>query len=268
MTPDRYVRAFRSLKEEKRSGFIPFTIMGDPDFKKSLDIVRAFTDSGADIVELGLPFSDPIADGPVNQRAGLRALERGMNTGNMMRFIERVRRFTDVPVGLLCYYNPVLQYGIRNFYAGAASAGADSVLVADSAVEEASLLCEAAEKARMGTVFILSELSDRTRIKKTAEKTTAFIYLVSRLGVTGVRHALSPRVRPLVRLVRGITDRPLCVGFGISAPEQVKRLRQLKVEGVICGSAIVKKIEENLKSGKKMIREISAFVRSMRRACG
>jgi tryptophan synthase alpha chain len=265
---DRYAAAFSRLKGEKRPGFIPFTVMGDPGFRASLDVVRAFVDNGADILELGLPFSDPIADGPVNQKAGMRSLAAGMDTRLMMRFIREVRRFTDIPIGVLCYYNPVLQYGPTRFYADLAGAGADSVLVADAAVEEADGLCRAAAASAMGTVFMLSELSGPSRIKKSAEKTSAFIYLVSRLGVTGVRRDMGRSLRPTLARVRRATRRPVCVGFGISTPAHVRQVRSEKVEGIICGSAIVKRIEENLDHRRKMTATVAAFVRSMRKACG
>jgi tryptophan synthase alpha chain len=263
---DRYAVTFKKLKRERRSAFIPFTVIGDPDYKTSLKIVKTFVACGADILELGLPFSDPIADGPVNQRAGQRALQQGMNTPNLFKFVQSVRHFTEIPIGLLCYYNSVLSYGIDRFYARARKCGIDSILVADASLEESNALVRAARRSGIKTVFIISELSDPERIKKIAQRTTAFIYLVSRLGVTGIQKRLNKSIRATINTIKKFTSLPVCVGFGISAPAHVRSLARLHVEGIICGSAIVRRIERHLGNPKRMQKVIASFIRSMKGA--
>jgi tryptophan synthase alpha chain len=263
---DRYKETFTRLKKEKRSGLVAFTVIGDPDVQTSLKVLDAFTKGGADILELGVPFSDPVADGPINQKAAERALKKGMNTEKVFSFIRQARKKTEAPIGLLCYYNIVLQYGIERFYREAGKCGVDSVLVADAPLEESEQLCRASLKTPVRTVFIVTELSDNARIRKIAKQTTGFLYLVSRLGVTGVQSQLDPSVGRLIRRVKSATRRPVCVGFGVSTPQHVRALKKTGVDGIICGSAIVKVIEDNLADRKEMLSRLESFVRSLKKA--
>jgi tryptophan synthase alpha chain len=263
---DRYKETFALLKKEKRSGLVAFTVIGDPDVRTSLRVIDAFARAGADILELGVPFSDPVADGPINQKAAQRALGKGMNTERVFSFIRQARKRVQAPIGLLCYYNVVLQYGIERFYKEAGESGADSILVADAPFEESEKLYRASLRTPVRTVFIVTELSDNRRIRKIAKRTSGFLYLVSRLGVTGVQSSLDKSVSTLVRRVKTAAKRPVCVGFGISSPQHVRALAKTGVEGIICGSAIVKVIEDNLPNRKKMLEKVESFVRSMKKA--
>lgn len=265
MKPDRYAETFARLKRENRSAFVPFTVIGDPDVKTSLAVAKAFADGGADILELGLPFSDPVADGPVIQRAAERALCAGMNTTRAFDFVRKLRESVQLPIGFLCYYNSVLQYGIERFYQKAAWAGVDSVLVADAPLEESEALAEAAGAAGVKTVFLVTELSDDERIRRIAQKTTGFIYLVSRLGVTGASKELSKSVGALVGRVRCLSGKPVCVGFGVSTAAHVRELKKSGAEGIICGSALVKIIEANLSKRAGIPGHLKALVKTLRK---
>ena len=266
MTPDRYRETFTRLKREKRSGFVPFAVIGDPDAATSLKVLSAFAKGGADIIELGVPFSDPVADGPINQKAAIRSLKKGMNTERVFAFVREARKEIQAPIGLLCYYNIVMQYGIERFYRKAGESGVDSILVADAPFEESDKLYKASLRTPVKTVFLITELTDKARIKRIAQRTTGFLYLVSRLGVTGVQSSLDKSVKALVRRVRAVTNKPVCIGFGVSTPAHVKALAETGVNGIICGSAIVKVIEDNLSDRGKMLTKVETFVRSMKKA--
>jgi tryptophan synthase alpha chain len=266
MKPDRYRETFLRLKKEGRSAFIPFTVIGDPNLRTSLKVLQAFVRGGADILELGVPFSDPVADGPINQRAAERALAQGVTTDRVFSFVREARKTLSVPIGLLCYYNIVMQYGLERFFKRAGEAGVDSVLVADASLEESEGLYKASLGTPVKTVLLVTELSDKTRIKRIAQKTTGFLYLVSRLGVTGVQSDLSRSIRGLVRRVRLVTRLPICVGFGVSGPAHARALRKTGVDGIICGSAIVKLIEEYSAHPSRMLKKVESFTRIMKRA--
>lgn len=263
---DRYKKTFSKLKKKNKKAFIPFTVIGDPNFEISLDIVKTFVDSGADIIELGLPFSDPIADGPLNQRAGIRSLNSGMNTNNLFKFVKEIRKYTDIPIGLLCYYNTILSYDISSFYKRASLSGIDSILIADSTIEESKLIINASNKYGIKTVFIISELSDKQRIKKITEKTTGFIYLASRPSITGLKKNVNKNLKNTIKTIKKISNKPICVGFGISNPLHVKEIAGYGADGIICGSAIVKIIEQNLNNKIKMLNSLKRFIQKMKRA--
>ena len=215
----RYKKTFNRLKKNKEKALISFAVAGDPNYKTSLEIVKTVMNSGADILELGLPFSDPIADGPTIQGADIRALNKKISTDRIFSLIKQVRKHNnEMPIGLLVYANLILQRGISKFYADAAKAGIDSVLVADLPIEEAGEYIKAARKHKVDTVFIVSPLTSNERLKKIIKKTRGFVYVVSRLGVTGAKADLQEGTLKLLRKIRQKTNLPLCVGFGISKP--------------------------------------------------
>lgn len=261
-----YRETFEQLKSKGEKAIIPFTLIGDPDFATSLDIVRAMVRGGADILELGIPFSDPIADGATIQAAGLRSTASGMNTDAAFDFIRQMRRFIDIPIGLLVYYNLIYQRGIDKFYGEARDSGVNSVLVADLPVEESKKVLAGARRHGVETVYIVSPLTGDARLKKIVKATTGFIYIVSRLGVTGAREDLQRSTLELIERVRPQTDLPICVGFGISKPEHVSSVLVAGADGAIVGSALVKIIEENLADKNKMVWRIEQFVREMKGA--
>jgi len=264
---NRYNNTFKRLKKNKEKALIPFVVVGDPNYKTSLEIVKTTINAGADILELGQTFSDPIADGPTIQAADVRAQKAGMNTNSLFGFIKQIRKFNNqIPIGLLIYTNLIYQRGIDKFYKDAAQAGIDSVLIADLPIEEADYYIKAARKNKVNTVFIVSPLTSNERLKKIIGKVKGFIYVVSRLGVTGARQDLQKGTLQLLKRIRPQTKLPLCVGFGISKPEHVKEVCKSGADGAIVGSAIVKIIEKNLKNKKLMLKKIENYVKQLKEA--
>ena len=261
-----YKQVFSELSELKRAALIPFFVVGDPDFDTSLAVVKAAIDAGADILELGIPFSDPIADGPTIQKADIRARSAGMNIQKALHLIKQVKDYRDVPIGLLMYYNLVYQYGADKFFSDFHEAGANSVLVADLSIDDADEIIEPAKSAGLDTVFMVTPNTDPERMKLIASRTTGFIYTVSLLGVTGSREELSDTVEGLVGKLKKLTNVPVCVGFGISKPEHATAVAQAGADGVIIGSKVVQLIEQNLGNREKMLVEISSLLSAVRSA--
>jgi tryptophan synthase alpha chain len=249
-----------------RAALIPFFVIGDPDFDTSVRIVKTAIDAGADILELGIPFSDPIADGPTIQKADIRARNSGMSVAKALEFVRKVKDYKDIPIGLLMYYNLIYQYGTEKFFSDFHKAGANSVLVADLSIDDADEIIGPAVSAGLDTVFMVTPNTDTERMKLIASKTTGFIYTVSLFGVTGSREKLSDMVEGLVRKLKKVTAVPICVGFGISKPEHAAAVAVAGADGVIIGSRIVQLIEENLKNKKKCLSEISTFINEVRKA--
>ena len=266
MNKSSYAKTFSRLRRKKQKALVPFVVIGDPDYTTNLKIVKTIVKSGADVLELGFPFSDPIADGSTIQAADVRALSKKINTDKCFKFIKKIREFTDIPIGLLVYYNLIYQRGIKKFCYDCKAAGVSSVLAADVPVEEADELIESARKHKIDTVFIVSPLTDNKRLKLILKKCKGFVYIVSRLGVTGAREDLQENTLKLIKRVRKNTKLPLCVGFGISKPEHVKAICKAGADGAIVGSAIVKIIEKNLKKKKKMLVKIENYVKEMKQA--
>jgi tryptophan synthase alpha chain len=258
-----YKQVFAELN---RAALIPFFVIGDPNFDGSLAVVKTAIDAGADILELGVPFSDPIADGPTIQKADIRSLKNGMNVKKSLEFIKKVKDYKDIPIGLLMYYNLIYQYGVEKFFADFHKAGVNSVLIADLSVDDADEIVPIALAAGLDTVFMVTPNTDTDRIKLIASKTTGFIYMVSLLGVTGSRENLSDAVTGLVGRLKKLTNVPICVGFGISKPEHAAKVAAAGADGVIIGSKVVDLIEKNLSDKKKMLSEISKFLGDVRTA--
>lgn len=261
-----YKETFESLKKRNEGALIAFIVVGDPDYKSSLEIAKTLVDAGVDIIELGLPFSDPIADGKTIQAADVRALSNGMNTDKAFEFVKEVRRHTDIPIGFLSYYNLIYQRGINKFYSDSKKAGVDSILIADMPIEEYEAVSSHSKSNGIDTVFMISQLTNNERIKKIARNTTGFVYVVSRLGVTGARADLEKLTLRLIKRIRCFTDKPLCVGFGISNPSHVKDVINAGADGTIVGSAIVDLIAKNLANKEKMLQDIYNYVAEMKSA--
>jgi len=254
------------FSELNRAALIPFFVIGDPDFDASLAIVKTAIDAGADILELGIPFSDPIADGPTIQKADIRAFRSGMNVQRALEFIRKVKDYEDIPIGLLMYYNLIYQYGAEKFFSDFHQAGVNSVLVADLSIDDADEIIEPAKSAGLDTVFMVTPNTKPERMKLIASKTTGFIYTVSLLGVTGSREKLSDVVEGLVGKLKKLTSVAVCVGFGISKPEHAAAIAQAGADGVIIGSKIVSLIEQNLGNREKMLAEVSTFLAEVKSA--
>ncbi len=258
---NRLARTLAALKAKGRRALIPYVMAGDPDPAATEQLVKILVDAGADAVELGVPFSDPIADGPVNQRAGLRALAHGIGLRRALDLVGRLRRTIAVPIAFMTYYNLLFRYGLGAFCADAVQSGLDGVIIADLPPDEGGELIPVAQASGLATVFLLAPTSTEARIRAVAAVSTGFIYCVSRTGVTGVRDELPAGLTELVARIKIQTDTPVCVGFGISRPSQAREVTRI-ADGVIIGSALVSMIEENPAD----LDRIGAFVRDVRAA--
>ncbi|MDD1672815.1 MAG: tryptophan synthase subunit alpha, partial [Methanomicrobiales archaeon] len=226
--------------------FIAFLVAGDPDRNTSAALARSIIDAGADVLELGMPFSDPIADGPTIQKADDRALASGMTPDHLFGMIREIRTYSAIPLVILTYYNIVYSRGIDRFYQEAAASGLDAILIVDLPPEESDEAVHAAGKNGIDQIFLVSETTSDERLEMILSRAGGFLYLVSTLGVTGARQELSPNIVTLLTRVKQGTDLPVAVGFGISRPEQVESLIRAGADAVIVGSAIVQHIEMNL----------------------
>jgi len=258
---NRLAQRLAALKARGRRALIPYVMAGDPDPGATERLVKILVDAGADAVELGVPFSDPIADGPVNQRAGLRALAHGMGVRPALDLVARLRKTLQVPLLFMTYYNLILQHGVGAFCRDAVGAGLDGLIAADLPPEEAGDLIGEARRVDLATVFLLAPTSTEERIRAVAAASTGFMYCVSRTGVTGIRDELPEDLADLVARIKAQSDTPVCVGFGISRPSQAREVAKI-ADGVIVGSALVSMIEEQPGDLKR----IGAFVRDLRAA--
>ncbi len=261
-----YRDVFSEVNQQNRAALIPFFVVGDPDFDTSVTLAKAAIDAGADILELGIPFSDPIADGPTIQKADIRAARSGMNVHKALEFIKIIKSYKDIPIGLLMYYNLIAHYGTQRFFQDFHAAGVNSVLVADLSIDDAEEVTGPATATGLDTVFMVTPNTTPERMKRIAVRTTGFIYTVSVLGVTGSRDSLSNAVEGLVGQLKALTDAPVCVGFGISKPEHAVAVAKAGADGVIIGSKIVGMIEANLGQPQKMQAEIAAFLAAVKTA--
>jgi tryptophan synthase alpha chain len=240
----RIGRRFDALRAEGRKAFVGFVTAGDPSLDRTVEIAWALEHAGADVLELGVPFSDPLADGPVIQRASERALARGTTLALVLEAVRRIRARSELPLLLFSYMNPLLRYGLDRLATDAVAAGADGVLVTDLPPEEAGEWIAIARRAGLDTVFLAAPTSPDDRLRKVAQVSRGFVYAVSRTGVTGERDALSGDAAGLVARLKALTDAPVVVGFGISTPEQVKDAARA-ADGVVVGSALVRFVEEH-----------------------
>ena len=262
----RIGRLFECLQLDGRKGLIAYITAGHPSLDRTPALVEAMVRGGADLIELGVPFSDPIADGPVIQRAGERALAAGTTLRGVLDAARMIRSRSEVPLLLFTYLNPVVRYGLDRLGADAAAAGIDGCLLIDASVEEAQDYVAAMQRHGLDTVFLAAPTSTRRRMELVARYSTGFIYLVSRRGVTGEREKLSGAVAPLIQAMRTLTGLPLAVGFGISRPEHVTELGR-QVEAVVVGSALVRLIERYA-DDPALEQELEAFTRELKQGFG
>jgi tryptophan synthase alpha chain len=253
----RIEKRFAQLKAEQRKAFIPYITAGDPNLDVTLELVLSLERVGADIIELGVPFSDPIADGPVIQRASERALRNGVNLPGVLKLAEKIRGKSEIPLVLFSYFNPLFSYGLDKLARDAARAGLDGALASDLTVEESQSFIRAMTEAALNTVFLVAPTSSPDRMKKIAETSSGFLYAVSRTGVTGEQQELAPDLKAFLQTLRSYTKSPIAVGFGISRPEHVRSVWQ-EADAAIVGSSIVKEIEQHI--GKPdLVQRVSAF---------
>ncbi len=237
---NRIEARFEQLREQGEVAFIPYITAGDPTLSKTAEILQTLAQAGADVIELGIPFSEPVGDGPVIQEATLRALQQGTTPEGVIALVKQIRASgCDVPILLFSYFNPILAMGFDTFAAKAKEAGADGVLCVDLPVEEADAYREALTSAGLATVFLVSPTTRPERMRRILEACSGFVYCVSRLGVTGERTTLPEDLHRLVRDVRSMTQKPVAIGFGIAKPEQATEVARI-ADGVVVGSALVR----------------------------
>lgn len=235
---------FAQLRQRGERALIPYFTAGDPSLSMTRKLVVEAAKRGADIIELGIPFSDPLADGPVIQRATQRALRGGVTLPRVLELVREMRGEVAAPLVFLSYYNPILAFGLKAFCRAAVEAGVDGVIVADLPPEEAGPLSAEAQPAGLELIHLVAPTSTPDRMRKIAHATGSFIYMVSLTGVTGARAELPPDLTQHLRVLRGITTKPVCVGFGISTPDQAALVGRF-ADGVIVGSAIVRLVEQH-----------------------
>jgi tryptophan synthase alpha chain len=260
-TSGRLSSLFNEYRTKGRKAFIAYVTAGDPTTEHTAPIVLALERGGADLIELGVPFSDPIADGPVIQRASERALRAGTTLARILQTVREIRRHSQVPIILFSYLNPLLKYGFDRLARDASQAGVDGVLLTDLSVEEATNPVRRLRDHGLDTVFLAAPTSSERRLRLVAEHSSGFVYLVSRTGVTGEQTSLSEAAAPLTRRMRELTSLPLAVGFGISTPEQVAEAARV-ADGVVVGSAIVRFIEAHAWS-PRLAEELEEFTRRL-----
>ena len=261
----RLREVFRRAHREKRAAFVPYVTAGDPNLERTIDIIRALERAGADVVELGVPFSDPIADGPTNQRAAERALASGTTMSKVLATIALIRQEVELPIVLFTYANPVVRYGLEEFASDAAAAGVDGVLFTDVPAEEMAPFEEILGPAGFDLIMLVTPTSDRRRMKAAAHFGGGFLYLVSRTGVTGARQDLDAELDANIKMARKASRLPVAVGFGISTPEQVARVAA-RADGVVVGSAIVSRIGA-LGDCEELTDEVERFAATLTEAC-
>lgn len=262
---NRIDRKFQELKKENKKAFIAYITAGDPSLDTTKRIVLTLEDAGVDIIELGIPFSDPLADGPVIQAASHRALQNKVTLKKIFTMAGILRKATDIPIAFMTYYNPVLRYGVEKFIRSCKHNGVDGVMIPDLPYEEARDLIRCAKREGIAAIFLAAPTSTRKRIRNIVKNSTGFIYYVSLTGVTGARRNLPSEVASNVRMIKSITKKPVAVGFGISTPRQARDIARI-ADGVIIGSAIVKEIADNAGNNKNMLSKISSFSKSLAKA--
>jgi tryptophan synthase alpha chain len=253
---------FQSLRDRHECALIPFITAGDPDLDTTAKALIALDRAGADVIELGVPYSDPLADGPVIQAAATRALQAGVKLADVLEVVAKVSPQIKAPIVLFTYYNPILNLGIPEFLKKIVAAGVKGLVVPDLPLEESTGLLEPAGLMGIELILLVAPTSPPERMKAIAASAEGFVYLVSVTGVTGMREGMGSNVGDILNQLRGLTDKPIAVGFGISDPAQAKQVKELGADGVIVGSAMVKKLAaEGVESIEQFCRELKAAIR-------
>lgn len=256
---------FQSLKQNSEKALITFITAGDPDLDSTIQYIHAIEEGGADIIELGVPFSDPLADGPVIQKSALRSLKSGTTLKKIIQLVEKVRKTSSIPIILMSSYNPIFRYNEKTFVNDAVNSGVDGIIIPDLPPEEAEFMNDLSKSKGLDTIFLLAPTSTEDRIKLVSKIGRGFIYYVSLTGVTGVRQNLAEDLSDKIFKIKNICSKPVAIGFGISTPEQAAFAAGI-ADGVIVGSAIVKIIEKSNLQGNLIPKQIKEFVRSMKDA--
>ncbi|KAL7602347.1 tryptophan synthase alpha chain [Lactuca sativa] len=256
---------FTKLKREGKVAFIPYITAGDPDLSTTAEALKVLDSCGSDIIELGVPYSDPLADGPVIQAAATRSLARGTNFDSILKMLNEVVPKLSCPIALFTYYNPILKRGVEEFMITVKEVGVHGLVVPDVPLEETAILRREASKHKIELVLLTTPTTPRDRMKAIVEVTEGFLYLVSSIGVTGARASVSAKVQSLLQEIKAESSKPVAVGFGISTPEHVKQVAGWGADGVIVGSAMVK-ILGDAKSPEEGLKELEKFTKSLKSA--
>jgi len=254
---------FNRLKKKNETALIPYLMAGDPDIETTTRLVLEMEQAGCDIIEIGAPFSDPLADGPTIQRAAIRSLRNHTTISDVLGMVAAIRKSSTIPLIVMTYYNLIFRYGEERFVNDAAAAGLDGIILPDLPPEEAGTLIPRAKKAGLDTIFLLAPTSTEERIKLVCKVARGFVYYVSITGVTGARAGIQHSVETALRHIKAATDKPVAVGFGISTPDQAAQIAHWGADGVIVGSALVKIIEDNIDS-PELISKVAAFVKALK----
>lgn len=259
----RLAPTFERLRADRRGGLVTYVTAGDPDLTRAPEVLRALDRAGADVIEVGVPFSDPIADGPAIQRASERALAAGAHLDWVLEMVGAIRGDVAAPIVLFTYLNPVVRMGVDTFAARASAAGVDGVLLLDLPIEESETARTTLDRAGLDQIFLLSPTTTDARLAEAARLGRGFLYAISRLGVTGARAAVAETARPLVERIRAATTLPVALGFGVSTPEHVADILQY-ADAAVVGSALVEVIGRTAASGGDVSRAVTDFVRWLR----
>ena len=253
---------FSKLKQQEQKVFVAYLNAGDPDLDTTFKIMEIFVKNGVDIIELGVPFSDPIGDGPVNQEGAMRALKHGVTLHSVLNLVKRFKTKYNTPVVLFSYLNPIYNMGLEQFSIKASKAMVDGVLIVDSPFDMSFKIVKELHNKNIDSIFLVAPTTQKERLKAIVKYSSGFVYYVSSLGVTGERSRFDKNLANKVKEVKKNTNKPVCIGFGISTPETAKRFAKLS-DGVIVGSAFVSIIADNLKNKQKMLKKLSIFSKAM-----
>ncbi len=263
----RLARTFAALKQKNERAFIPFVTCGDPDLKTTEALALAYIEAGADILEIGIPFTDPLADGPTIQRASERALRAGTTMDDAFELLARLRQQTDAALVPMTYINPVWQMGFDEFARRAKEAGADATIISDLPPEEGAPWVEAGRKHELDTIFLLAPTSNQARVDRVAKSASGFVYAVARLGVTGARTDVPLEVGDLVTSLKKVCDTPVCAGFGFSQPDQIRRtIEATNVDGIVVASALIDRFEKTEGTPAQRVEAAKSYARELKDA--
>ena len=263
----RLADTFAALRARDERAFVPFVTCGDPDLSTTRDLALAYLDAGADVLEIGIPFTDPLADGPTIQRASERALAGGNTMESAFELIRDLRAQTDAPLVPMTYINPVYRIGFEQFAARCSEAGADGVIISDLPPEAGADWIEAARQNQIDTIFLVAPTSDQSRLQSVAQSASGFIYAVARMGVTGARSDVPPEIGALVSHLKSETQTPICAGFGFGAPNQIRQtIAASQVDGIVVASALIDKFEKASGTPAERIEEAAQLARELKSA--
>ncbi|MBI3597719.1 MAG: tryptophan synthase subunit alpha [Nitrospirae bacterium] len=260
----RIDHTFSGLRAKKEKALIPYIMAGDPYLERTEELVLAMEQAGADIIELGVPFSDPIADGPVIQQAGQRALKWKTSLKDVLKLVSDIRKKSEIPIVLMTYYNPVHKFGVENLFKAAETSGVDGLIIPDLPPEEGRAVLEQSRRSGLDWILLSAPTTPMKRLRFLSEQTQGFLYYVSLTGITGASLKDLSEVRARLKMIRRMTDKPVAIGFGVSTPEQARALGRM-ADGVIVGSAIVRLVEQHLED-PELPSVVAGFVKRLKHA--